>query len=365
MTRLDKYIFGQIFSATLLSILVFIVFWIAPEIMFKTIKLTIAGQITTIEALKFIMYQIPEILGKAIPVGLMIGSLFVFDRLSKDSEIHALRAVGVSILRLTIPVIMISIIGILACIYTNERLVTTSSQALKNYKGDIYQEHFVYVDKEQNGKPKNILIIGNYTPNSISNIKFLNFSEKISNDRPIIEEIITADFAKYKNNYWSLINGIEYKIAPDGVYKNIRKFNTANVLDNKSAKDAYKLLVNSTKKSREMNISELAKYADLLGQLKIEDEYRYTMSKLHQRFAQPFSCLFLALCGIILGINRPREKRTVGFTVGVALVFIYFVIVPFLDMLTQNNVISPALAAWGPNIFIFLSTIGLIKLKQI
>ena len=365
MTRLDKYIFKQILGATLLSIFVFIVFWIAPEIMFKTIKHTVAGELTVIQALKYLMYQIPEILSKAIPVGLMIGSLFVFDRLSKDSEITVLRAVGVGLFRLTFPVIALGLIGAAVCIYTNETLTTDSSKLLKSFKDQVSQDHFVYVDKELNGKPKNILIIGNYTEDSISNIKFMNFSDKISSDRPIIEEIITADFASYKGDHWSLINGIKYKIAPDGVYKSIRKFNTVNILDNKSSQDAYKLLVNSTKKSREMTVGELSKYADLLSQLKIEDEYRYTMSKFYQRFAQPFSCLFLALCGVVLGINRPREKRAVGFTVGVALVFIYFIIVPFLDMLTQNDVLLPVIAAWTPNIFIFLATIGLIKLKQI
>ena len=69
MTILDRYIFKQVLTATLVGIVMFIVIWISPEILFKIIRNTIYGEITLQTALKLFFLEIPEILGKAVPVG--------------------------------------------------------------------------------------------------------------------------------------------------------------------------------------------------------------------------------------------------------------------------------------------------------
>ena len=94
MKLLDKYILKQIFAATLVGIILFIVVWISPEILFKIIKRTVAGEYTIAVAIKRFIFEIPEILGKAIPVGLLLGNLFIFDKLSKDFELTILRNIG-------------------------------------------------------------------------------------------------------------------------------------------------------------------------------------------------------------------------------------------------------------------------------
>ena len=68
---------------------------------------------------------------------------------------------------------------------------------------------------------------------------------------------------------------------------------------------------------------------------------------------------------MILGISRPREKRLIGFTVGAAVIFSYYIFIPFLDMLTQIGTIPPVLAAWFPNILVLIAILILIKYKNI
>jgi len=365
MKLIDRYIFKQIALVTLLGIIVFIVLWISPEILFKIVKKAVNGDITPIIAFKLFLYNIPDILGKAIPVGLMIGSLFVFDRLSRDSELIIFRCSGVSFYRLVLPVILLGIIGYFACFITMDNLIPVSTTAIKAIKQDVSHDYFVYVDKLNNDRPRNILIIGNYDGKKCENIKLLVFSDKVSSDVPIISSIITADAANWMNSHWALKNGSEYQIAPDGVYKNIIKFKSKDVLSGDAAGKSYKLLVNSTKKSTEMNIKAIKYHLNILKSAGMTDEYNFMLSKLYQRYAQPFSCLLLALCGVILGFNRPREKRVLGFTIGAALIFVYYIIVPFLDMLAQNSIVSPAVSAWIPNFIILLVMSVMLKYKNI
>ncbi|MDD3012483.1 MAG: LptF/LptG family permease [Candidatus Gastranaerophilales bacterium] len=365
MKLLDKYIFKQTILAALFGILIVIIVWISPEILFKIIKRAINGEITSIIAFKLFFLHIPDILSKAIPVGLMLGSLFVFDRLSRDSELVIFRGAGASFFRLMVPVFILGIIGYIACFITMDTLIPRSLLDIKAIKNEISQNYFVYVDKSNTDKPRNILIIGNYDGKNCTNIKYLKFSDIISSDTPVIKSIITADKAKWVKDHWLLINGLEYHIAPDGVYKNIIKFKSQNELSGKSAEKSYKLLINSNKRPSEMNIKQIKYHLNLLKSTGMNDEFKYMSTKLYQRYSLPFSCVIFALCGVILGYNKPREKRLLGFTIGVALIFIYYIISPFLDMLAQNAILLPVISAWFPNFIVITTMIVLIKLKQI
>lgn len=365
MKLLDKYIFKQIALATLLGIVIFIVVWISPEILFKIVRKAVNGEITPLLALKIFLYNIPDILGKAIPVGLMLGSLFVFDRLSRDSEIVIFRGSGTNFYRLMIPVVALGIIGYISCFITLDYLIPKSTSALKAVKNETSQNYFVYVDKTLDNKPKSIMIIGNYDGNNCRNIKYLTFSDKVDSDTPIMSSIITAEYANWMKDHWTLVKGEEYQIAPDGVYKDIIKFKSQDKLYGDSAKKSYKLLINSTKKSTQMDLRELKHHINLLNSADMKDEGNYMLTKYYQRYSQPFSCILLGLCGVILGFSRPREKRVLGFTIGVALIFLYYIIVPFLDMLAQNAILYPVIAAWVPNILIFSAMMVMVKYKNI
>ena len=56
--------------------------------------------------LKYLIYELPKVLGKALPVGILLGSLFTFDKLSKDSELSILRGIGLSFSRIMVPVLV-------------------------------------------------------------------------------------------------------------------------------------------------------------------------------------------------------------------------------------------------------------------
>ena len=107
-TIYDKYIFKQVFFASTVAILLFIIVWIAPEILLGTIKKVFQGKYTILVAIEVLIFEIPVILGKALPAGLLLGSLFTFDKLSKDSELTIFRAVGMSFMRIARPLILLS-----------------------------------------------------------------------------------------------------------------------------------------------------------------------------------------------------------------------------------------------------------------
>ena len=82
------------------------------------------------------LYEIPKILGKAFPVGLLLGSLFTFDKLSKDSELTIFRAVGMSFKRILAPLLVLSLIVTYLCFLTYDKWIP------------YYEEEKIILDKE-------------------------------------------------------------------------------------------------------------------------------------------------------------------------------------------------------------------------
>ena len=126
----DKYIFMQVLMATLVAIILFTVIWIAPEMLLKTIKNTIEGVYTPQVAAMVLICELPKILGKAFPVGLLLGTLFTFDKLSKDFELTIFRAAGMSFARIIAPVIVLSLIVTYLCFVTYDKLIPYSCEKL-------------------------------------------------------------------------------------------------------------------------------------------------------------------------------------------------------------------------------------------
>lgn len=69
----DKYLFRQVFAATLVCIFLFVVIWIAPETLLKVIKYTLQGSITPQEAIQLLIYEVPKLLSKRCPWGCFWG----------------------------------------------------------------------------------------------------------------------------------------------------------------------------------------------------------------------------------------------------------------------------------------------------
>ncbi|MBM4152697.1 MAG: YjgP/YjgQ family permease [Kiritimatiellaceae bacterium] len=79
--------------------------------------------------LKFFFLNIPYILSFSMPISTLFAALLLFGRLSMDSEISAMKSCGISLWRLTAPLILLSIILSGICMYINCEVGPASKQA--------------------------------------------------------------------------------------------------------------------------------------------------------------------------------------------------------------------------------------------
>lgn len=354
----DKYIFKQVLKATLVCLLLFIIVWIAPETLVKIIKKIFTQNMPLLVAGKTLMYELPKVLGKALPVGILLGSLFTFDKLSKNSELSILRGIGLSFNRIMCPVLVLGVAMTFLCFLVSDRMIPYASKATG--EGARFDKHFVYLQKNENQTPTRGIIISNFSDKAIRNLIIINFSGEKYDDAMTFNSILFAPYALLKDDCWLLPEAKAYKINKEGIYTDIVSVKDYKILEGKLAGDIYKMIENSAKKERFFTNAELSEYRNILKEQNFTDEHNFILTKLYQRFLHPLTCILFAAIGCLLGFSPPRSQRLVGFTVAVGMIFAYYITLPFFDLLAQKSVVPPFVAAAFP-IVAFIAAIFVIK----
>ena len=360
-TVYDRYIFMQVLTTTIVAILLFTIVWIAPEMLLNTIKKILEGAYTVKTGVMVLLYELPKILGKAFPVGLLLGSLFTFDKLSKDSELTIFRAVGMSFSRILRPLLILSFIVTYLCFLTYDKWIPYSCQKLTEIKGGQPLTQYIYTKKDTYNHPDKAVIVSMFHEGVMFDVIVMNFSKEVFNDLHAVSNILVGKSGKYLLDdkgipSWTLYDVTSYDIDSNGIFHKVRNKDSVSVLQGNEAEDAYTIMVNSTKRDRDINNKDLRHYVNLLKRENLDEDYRLMLNKYYQRFLHPFVCVLLAILGCLLGFSKPREQRLIGFTIAIGCIFLYYITLPFFDLLAEKGVLLPFITASFPP-FAFLCAI--------
>ena len=364
-TIYDKYIFKQVLFATLAAILLFTIVWIAPEMLLNTIKDILAGKTTLVNGILYLIMQLPMIFGKAFPVGLFLGTLFTFDKFSKDSELTIFRAIGLSFSRIIAPVVVLSLIVTALCFVTGDILIPYSQNKNLEIEGYNPTIEYMYTKKNEKNQPLLAVIVSRYQGGNLGNVIVLDFSRKVYDDLHGLTHILVSQHGKTYPDHWELNDVTEYTISNDGIFIKIDQKDKYDILKGKDAESAFMLMTYSVKKERQITNANLWKYVKLLKHENLDEDYHYMLNKYYQRFFHPFVCVLLAIMGCLLGFSKPREQRLIGFTIAIGCIFLYYITLPFFDLLAEKNVLPPLVTAATPPIAFLLAIIAFYKSKDL
>ena len=369
-TVYDRYIFTQVLITTIVAILLFTIVWIAPEMLLNTIKKILAHEYTVKTGVLVLVYELPKIFGKAFPVGLLLGSLFTFDKLSKDSELTIFRAVGMSFGRILAPVFVLSLIVTYLCFVTYDKWIPYSCQKLQEIRGGSMLTQYIYTKKDENNHPEQAVIVSRFFENEMTDVIVLNFSKQVFDDLHGLENILVAKVGhkgvdENGNSSWVLNDVTSYDINEEGIFKRITKKDRVDILNGEPAEDAYTIMINSTKRDRDINNKDLKHYVSLLKKENLDEDYRLMFNKYLQRFFHPFVCVLLAVMGCLLGFSKPREQRLIGFTIAIGCIFVYYITLPFFDLLAEKGVLHPFITAAFPPAAFLCAIIAFYKSRDL
>src|SRR3954470_6875795 len=175
MKLIDRVISRELLVNVLFAVLVLSLVLVVGQILRKLLPLLVNHDVPVEYLLTFIAYVLPFSLIFTIPWGLLTAVLLVFGRLSADNELTALRSNGVSIGRICVPLVVISLLCTGASIWLNVQVAPAAQEEMRStiydlatrnpmalFGSDQVIDQFpgrkIYVGKKEGNQLENILV---------------------------------------------------------------------------------------------------------------------------------------------------------------------------------------------------------------
>ncbi len=312
--------------------------------------------------LKFTGYVLPIVLTFTVPWAVMVAVMLVFGRMSADSEITAMRACGVSILQIVSPILLITFLLTLLCLYLQVEvgppLLGESRRFMKT--AAIDQPLALFEPGKQIQIENTIIYIDD--KEGESGLKGVQLYTLAPGGKDIAQDISAAR--------GTLLVDKEKQVL------------TVRLLDcllvNRDAKasggglsgeglsgdgpqrlfaEKFEFGFNYGKQANEMDVSIRPKYmklTDLMGRIRLTKELKRDTTELevelNQRIAFALSPIAFLLLGLPLAIRTSRRETSVGLFLSVILAGVFFLSIILCESLSSFPKLYPQYLLWLPNI---------------
>jgi lipopolysaccharide export system permease protein len=306
---------------------------------------------------KLFVFMIPYLLTYTLPIAALTAVLLSLGRLSSDNEIIAIKASGINIFRLIVPLLIVGTMLSLLLVFFNDRVIpyahfasrrTLMEVGVKNPTAALEPGVFI------NSFEKYVLFIYRIEDNKLYNVRIYEPQEgkptrTIVAKRGEFIAIPEKSMIKLK-----LIDGTADEPDPENM-TNFYKLNFKTYFISLNLAQAQKS-DNIDKKPKDMTIKELLNEAKNLKEKGIDPTPLIT--EIHAKISMAFSCLAFILLGSSLAIITRRREKAINFGFTFVIVGVYYILFISAETLSLQGFINPAIAMWLPNII--LGTLGIV-----
>jgi lipopolysaccharide export system permease protein len=362
---LDRYIVREMLAPSGLGLLVFTFVLLIDQIP-RLLAILVAHSADLYTIFRVFLNLLPSIFAVTIPMAFLLGVLLAFGRMASDSEIVALRAVGVSPLRLLGPVLFLAGTSGLVTFYTNAVALPAANQT-----------HRELVFSLVISRARTVVRPRTFTADLLPGRMMLYVSD-IASDSGIWKDLLIYDTRTRGEQ--SLILAREGRLVVDKEKKEVRlelgrggrhTFYPASPAEYRATHfssmafdlpfDEFFPKLPLSKGDREMTLPELAAR---VGELKAQGKPRKDWGRFdvewHKKFAIPFACIVFGLLGLALSLGSRKEARSAAFALSIGVIFVYYVLIRLGEQAGDTGMMTPFLSMWGANIV--LGAIALVLL---
>ena len=302
----------------------------------------------------FFLTRIPEIICQTAAMAVLMATLLTLGMLSMSSELTAMRGCGLSLARITAPILAIAFATSLSTLMINE-LVMPGCNSKAQYIREVLiekkspstffrQQNIWYRDEHY------ILKARLFDP-ATGNLKGITLWQTSADIQP--QQRIEAVQGELGDNGWLFRDVIIRKISAGNV-TSTSSLPTLSVRLDLKAKDLKVV----GKYSDNMGIRELMSYCDKL-QKGGYDPTRY-LAQMHGRISLAFAPLIMAFLGIPFAMRGGRSSGiALGIGASLGIGFAYFIINSVILSFGQAGVLPPLVSAWTTNLIFAMGGIWL------
>lgn len=351
---LDRYVLSSYLRFLMVTaISIYVIFLVVDfrEMIDDVINSRIPGSLV----LSFFKYRSPWVINQTLPVACLIATLLSFGVLSRFNEITAMKAGGLSLYRICLPVVGATLFlsffsfGIQGYVmpFSNQR----ASQIRDQIRGRPSRSYSQPQRKWLQGDDGVFYAFKTYQrttpgflPGSGEGV-FQGFSVmRLDPQTYAVEQRIYAREALWREGSWILRNGWQRSFTPEGEVGSFEAFVEKRV---SLPLDPAKFM-GDVRTPDQMNYNQLKAFIQDLQ--KRGYSVQELLIELHEKIALPFVSMVMVILGLPFAFRSGKKGSLYGIGLGIGLVVVYYAAFAVLSALGQIGLFPPFLAAWAPNI---------------
>lgn len=299
---------------------------------------------------ELMLWIVPVIWGYILPAACLVAVILTFGRLSADNEVLAIRAGGIPLHRLLLPLAVIGLLLSLFSLYLNDQVIPKAYhkryQMIKNLSADnplALLEEGVFI----HAFDKLILFIHKIEDNKLMNITIYQ-PQKDGLTRTIIAR--EGEFTPVPNQdkiKVKLMNGT----ADEPDLENPNEFYKLNFENYFMTLDLAKQKENFNKKPKGMTLEELrVRRQEMLDMGAEEKDTSRLKTEFLRRITWSFTPLIFILFGFPIAVITHRREKSANIVLTVICAASYYIIFLGCEALSIKSIVPTQWIMWVPNL---------------
>ena len=362
MRIFTRYILKEVFSHSLLGLLVFTFVIFIPHIS-RLLEMVVRHDLPPGNILTLFLLPMPGIIVLTIPMAVLVGILIGLGRMAADGEVVAARAAGVGLSQFLRPVMIFAVLGWATASWMSLGLAPHAARVLTHMESSLEASQLPYEIQPRVFIEQfpNLLLYLEDVSGARSRWRGVFIADSTDRDSP---KITLAESGMLVNEpgkggmVLHLEHGATHELDPEHP-------ETYSVASFENTDIPIKRRENNRGGSEwsTPSMAPLSAIWDTARHGSTPAARRAAQVELQYRLALPFASIVLALVGIPIGLFTRKGGKAGGVIGTVFLVFLYYVIMAFGLSFAKQGRVPPIPAIWLANLVFGVA--GLLMLSNL
>ena len=365
---IDRYIFKEWLKTLSIAIMLILGILILED-MYKNLKNFLERDANFITLLTYYIYLIPNCFCTVLPISFFISVLYVLNDMQSHNEVVALRASGMTVFKITRSFWLAALLLTALMIALNAYLLPYASDQMRQIVAQIDFND----QKRKTGKTDNIgiqrhLCLHNEKAGRLWHINtFSLYTQKgsfvtlslINPQKREVERLEASEvYYDPQQKTWTFQKGKHWYFDPHVFIPS--RFTTFQE-ESITCEENPQLMSFIHKPLKYLGINELKKILNFVP--KNHPRFLEHTIKYFSLLSSPLICFMIVLLAVPFSLSGVRTNPMVGVSKASGLFFAYYIVGSIGRMLGTQNILSPLIAAWFPNLLMLF--IGIILYQQL
>jgi lipopolysaccharide export system permease protein len=355
---LDRWLLNELIGPLIFGVAAFTAVSLSVGAVFELVRRVAESGLPLDVAVQVLLLELPSFLVLSFPMATLMATLLSYGKLSGNSELTALRSVGVPTWRMVVPALLLALAMTLLTFSFNEAVVprtmfeakATLNRAIGRAVAGEQKENVMYSkygtiqypDGSERRGLTHFFYAQRFNKGAMEDVTLLDLS------RASQRVLLRASRARWSeaDAQWEFLDGQVF-IVPSGEDAASTSADFQRYLYPLGAEPIQAAQL--PRDSNSLTIGQARTAERLLRESGDLQAARKMSVRIQEKFAFPAVCLVFGLMGSSLGARpQSRHSRSQGFGLTVLLIFGYYVLAFTFSSLGVKGTLPPVVTAWLP-----------------